>query len=401
LVYSRREYLGVLAGAAFSTRLLAANPEVAYGQSTLPAGIRSRFFDNVNGLRIHALEAGFEPAGRPLVVLLHGYPELAYSWRKVMLPIAAAGYHVVAPDVRGYGRTTGGDTRYDTDLSSYSTLNLVRDVLGLVTALGEKSVAGVFGHDAGSPIAAWCGVARPDVFRSVAMMSAPFGGTPAIPVGTAPASPRANLDQQLAALPRPRKYYQAYYSTREADGNMRNAPQGIHAFLRAYYHYKSADWPGNKPHPLKSGSAEEMAQMPTYYVMDLDKGMAETVAPVMPSAAEIAACKWLTDEELSVYSSEYGRTGFQGGLQSYRRGRDPRYNAELQTFAGRTIDIPSIFIAGKSDWGVYQTFGSFERMQTSACTKMRGAHLIDGAGHWVMQEQPEQVSRLLIDFLRG
>ncbi|HYA16114.1 MAG TPA: alpha/beta hydrolase, partial [Bryobacteraceae bacterium] len=331
----------------------------------------------------------------------HGYPELAYSWRKVMLPIAAAGYHVVAPDVRGYGRTTGGDTRDDTELYSYSTLNLVRDVLGLVTALGEKSVAGVFGHDAGSPIAAWCAVSRPDVFRSVAMMSAPFGGTPSIPVGAPPAAPRANLDQQLAALPRPRKYYQAYYSTREANDNMLHAPQGLHAFFRAYYHYKSADWPGNKPHPLKNASAEEMAQMPAYYVMDLDKGMAETVAPVMPTAAEIAACKWLTDEELSVYSSEYGRTGFQGGLQSYRRGRDPKYGAELQTFAGRTIDVPSIFIAGTSDWGVYQTYGAFERMQSSACTKMRGAHLIDGAGHWVMQEQPAEVSRLLTGFLRG
>jgi pimeloyl-ACP methyl ester carboxylesterase len=401
LVYSRRRYLQVLAGAAFSGQLRGANSDVAYGQDTLPDGIRSRFFDNVNGLRIHTLEAGFEPSGRPLIVLLHGYPELAYSWRRIMLPIAGAGYHVVAPDVRGYGRTTGADTSYDADLTPYSTLNVVRDVLGLVKALGVTRVAGVFGHDAGSPIAAWCAVARPDVFQSVAMMSAPFGGTPAIPVGPPPTTPRANLDRQLAALPRPRKYYQSYYCTREADPEMHKAPQGIHAFLRAYYHFKSADWKGNKPHPLQNGSAEEMAQMPEYYVMDLNKGMAESVAPVMPSPSEIAACKWLPDEELAVYASEYGRNGFQGGLQGYRRGREPRLAGELQTFAGRTIDIPSIFIAGKSDWGVYQTFGAFERMQSSACTKMRGAHLIDGAGHWVMQEQPEQVSRLLVDFLRG
>src|SRR5580692_2145685 len=108
---SRREYLGAMAGAGLAMQLRAANANVAYGASTLPDGIRSRFFDNVNGLRIHALEAG----SGPLVILLHGYPELAYSWRKVILPLAAAGYHVVAPDVRGYGQTTGGDTRYDTE----------------------------------------------------------------------------------------------------------------------------------------------------------------------------------------------------------------------------------------------------------------------------------------------
>jgi pimeloyl-ACP methyl ester carboxylesterase len=398
---TRRQYLQALAAGIAGARFArAANANVTYGQSTLPAGIRSITQPNINGLTIHALEAGFEQPGRPCVLLLHGYPELAYSWRKVMLPIAAAGYHVIAPDARGYGRTTGGDTKYDIDLTSYSTLNLVRDAMGLLTRMGYKSVAAVIGHDAGSPVAAWCAVARPDVFRSVAMMSAPFGGTPAIAAGT-PAPPRASLDAQLAALPRPRKYYQQYYATREANGNMHDCPQGIHAFMRAYYHYKSADWKGNKPHPLKSNSGEEMAQMPTYYVMDRAKGMAETVAEVMPGAAEIAACKWLTDEELKVYSSEYGRTGFQGGLQGYRRGQDPRLSLELQTFAGRTIDVPSIFIAGKSDWGVYQGYGAFERMQSTACTHMKGAHLIDGAGHWVMQEQPEEVSRLLVEFLRA
>lgn len=78
-----------------------------YGNSTLPAGIRSRIVNNINGLAMHVLEAGFEPKGRPCVLLLHGFPELAYSWRRIMLPLAAAGYYVVAPDQRGYGRTTG------------------------------------------------------------------------------------------------------------------------------------------------------------------------------------------------------------------------------------------------------------------------------------------------------
>jgi pimeloyl-ACP methyl ester carboxylesterase len=134
--------------------------------------------------------------------------------------------------------------------------------------------------------------------------------------------------------------------------------------------------------------------------MNLDQGMAETVAAEMPSAAEIAACTWLPERELAVYSAEYARTGFQGGLQWYHCATSGKYTAELQTFSGRTIDVPSCFIAGKSDWGIYQKPGDFEKMQSTACTQMRGCHLVDGAGHWVQQEQPQAVSKLLLQFLQ-
>jgi pimeloyl-ACP methyl ester carboxylesterase len=363
----------------------------------------------INGLTMHVLEAGFETGGRPCVLLLHGFPELAYSWRKVMLPIARAGYHVIAPDQRGYGQTTGWDGDYDGDLASFRLLNLVRDTLGLVCALGYRHVAAVVGHDFGSPVAASCALVRPDVFSSVALMSAPFSGPPALPFDTASAAPQGStaaggsagdIHAELAALARPRKHYHWYYSTREADGNMRNCPQGVHAFLRAYYHHKSADWKQNRPFQLELWTAAELAKMPTYYIMDLDKGMAETVAPEMPSASAIAACKWLPDEELSVYSAEYRRNGFQGGLQWYRCRTSGRFTAELEIFSGRTIDVPSCFIAGKSDWGVYQRPGDLQRMQASACTRMLGCHLVEGAGHWVQQEQPEKVSELLVRFLQ-
>src|SRR6185295_7801671 len=118
-------------------------------------------------------------------------------------------------------------------------------------------------------------------------------GPPPLPFNTdnqAAAQPAGNIHAALAALPRPRKHYQQYYSTRAADGDMRNCAQGVHAFLRAYYHHKSADWKQNLPFPLQNWSAEELARMPTYYIMDLHRGMAETVAPEMPSEAEIAAC---------------------------------------------------------------------------------------------------------------
>jgi len=372
--------------------------------SLLPPGIRSRFVENINGLRMHVLEAGYETKGRPCVLLLHGFPELAYSWRKVMPVLAEAGYHVIAPDQRGYGRTTGWDANYDGDLASFRLLNLVRDALGLVSAFGYRSVDAIVGHDFGSFVAAWCALVRPDVFRSVALMSAPFAGPPPLPFDTADAPPRPKREdavhRELAALPRPRKHYQWYYSTRQANADMHHAPQGVHDFLRAYYHHKSADWKGNAPYPLKSWSASELAKLPTYYVMDLARNMAETVAEEMPSPAEIAACKWLPDEELAIYSGEYGRIGFQGGLQWYRWGTTGRLAAEAQLFSGRTIDVPSMFIAGKSDWGVYQRPGDVDRMQKSACTQMVGVHLLEGAGHWVQQEQPEKVSALLLEFLR-
>ncbi|MEZ5292386.1 MAG: alpha/beta hydrolase [Vicinamibacterales bacterium] len=167
------------------------------------------------------------------------------------------------------------------------------------------------------------------------------------------------------------------------------------------YHAKSADWPGNHPHPLAENTPEAFAELPRYYVMDAGKDMAAQVAADMPSAAEIARCRWLPDDELAVYAAEYGRTGFQGGLNSYRVGRTPRLSAELTLFAGRTIDVPAAFIAGRSDWGTYQRAGSFEAMQKTACTRFVGAHLVDGAGHWVQQEQPDRVVAAVLETLRA
>src|SRR5947207_5610642 len=367
--------------------------------AVLPDGVRARFVDGVNGLSMHILEAGFETPGRPLVLLLHGFPELAYSWRKIIVPLAEAGFQIVAPDQRGYGRTTGWDPDYDGDLASFRMLNLARDALGLVAALGHTATAAVIGHDFGASVAAWCALVRPDVFRSLVLM-APFAGPPELPETGAGPTRTGDIHAALAALPRPRKHYQWYYSTHAANARMTQCKEGLHDFLRAYFHHKSADWPGNRPFPLAAWRADELAKMPTYYIMDLDRTMPETVAAEMPSADAIAACHWLPEDELAVYSGEYERTGFQGGLQWYRCRTGGVLLAELELFAGRTIDVPSLFIGGKSDWGTHQTPGAFERMQNSACTDMRGAHRIEGAGHWVQQEQPAEVAALLHRFLR-
>ena len=189
----------------------------AVGESHFGAleGLRSRFVDGVNGLRMHVLEAG-EP-GRPALLLLHGFPELAYSWRRTAPALAGAGYHVIAPDQRGFGGTTGWSGAYDDDLGPFRQMRLAGDAVALLAAMGVDRVAAVIGHDFGSIVAGHCALTRPDVLPAVAMMSAPFAGPP--PSGPSPA-PAGDIHADLARLPRPRKLYQWYYSTREAEADL-------------------------------------------------------------------------------------------------------------------------------------------------------------------------------------
>jgi pimeloyl-ACP methyl ester carboxylesterase len=365
-----------------------------FGDDVLPQGITARMVPEVNGLTVHLLEAG--QAGRPVLLLLHGFPELAYSWRHVMPALAEAGFHVIAPDQRGYGRTTGWTAAYDDDLAPFRLLNLVRDQLALLHRLGIARVHAVVGHDFGSPVASCCALVRPDVFPRCVMMSSPYAGPPG---WDAPAG--EDVHAAMARLDPPRKHYQWYYSTRPADADMTGCAEGLHAFLRAYYHHKSADWPGNAPFELSGWTASELAKMPDYYIMPLHATMPQAVAPFMPGPAQIAANRWLTEAELAVYAAEYGRTGFQGGLQWYRCNTGGLNAAELRLFSGRTLDVPSLFVAGAADWGIHQVPGVLRRMQEKVCTRMLGCHLVPGAGHWVQQEQPAAVTAAVLDFLRA
>ncbi len=364
----------------------------------LPTGIRARRVADVNGMNVHLLEAGFDAPGRPCALLLHGFPELAYSWRKIMPELASAGFHVLAPDQRGYGGTCGWDDRYDGDLDSFRMLNLVRDQMALLARLEISQVDLLVGHDFGSPVAAWAALIRPDIFRSVVFMSAPFGGPPAQPPVQPYVAADASIHEALARLKRPRKHYQWYYSTAQANQDMLGCRQGLQAFLRAYYHSKSADYALNQPHPLASWTADELAQLPDYYLMDQALDMAQTVAPFMPDAQLVDANAWLPEAELAVYVRSYEHTGFQGGLNWYRCGTNGMNAQDFSLFAGRRIEVPAMFIAGSSDWGTYQKPGEFERMQGPLCTQWRGAHLIAGAGHWVQQEQPKAVTQRLLEF---
>ncbi len=378
------------------------NPDVEYGQATLPRGIRSRRIDTNNHVVLHTLEAGFETPGRPCVLLLHGFPELAYIWRHQMLPLARAGFHVIAPDVRGYGLSAQKPVAWDDSLVPYSMLNRVSDVLGLVRALGHEKVALVVGHDWSGPTAQWCARLRPDVFQSVVSVSTPFLYAPKLPLDSAahPASgTEDDMDQALAALPRPRKHYATYSATRAANEDMWHPPQGIHNLLRQMFYFKSADWDGNQPFPLKSWTASELAKMPTYYIMDLNKGIAATMAEHEPTLSYIAGCQWMTEADLEVFTSQFSRTGFQGGFNYYRVAADPALSDELNSFEGKTIDVPACYIAGGQEWGAYQSPGAFQTMDKK-CTQLKGTHFVPHAGHSVVEEQPDAVNKILLDFVR-
>ncbi|KAK3167335.1 hypothetical protein OEA41_010462 [Lepraria neglecta] len=371
----------------------------------LPPGLReSQITSSASDLSYHIIEAGHK--GSPLVLLLHGFPELAYSWRKVMPSLAKAGYYVVAFDQRGYGRTTGWDTRNfeEVDLQTFVQTNLVRDMIVLINRLGYHQVECVVGHDFGCVPAALSALIRPDIFRNVVLLGHPFQGSPKLPFGFSPDEEeqltKPGMIEELGQLNPPRKHYRWYYSTAEANKEM--APrEGLHEFLRGYFHLKSGD-AENNPHPLESMTATELAKLPHYYVMPLELGMRDTVAQDMTAEEQVNVRKksqrWLPDSDLEVYVNEFGRTGFQGGLNWYRIMTDPKLRKDLDIFAGKKIEVPLLCVSGTKDWLIYQTPGAVNNMK-EACIDFRGITWVEGAGHWPQQERPEQVIEEVLKLL--
>ena len=372
---------------------------------SLPAGLSERQINSdASDLSYHIIEAGEK--GGPLIILLHGFPELAYSWRKIMPTLAQEGFYLVAFDQRGFGRTTGWDTSSfdEVDLNAFSQTNLVRDVMVLALRLGYHRVECVIGHDFGAVPASLSALARPDFFRHVVLMSHPFSGPPKLPFDresngeSGPNLPE--LHKQLSELPKPRKHYRWYYSS--AAANLEMSPKdGLYGFLRGYFHLKSADAPTD-PQPIADWTAEELAKLPAYYVMPLDLGMRETVAQNMTdeehSRMREKSARWLPDSDLDVYVNEYGRTGFQGGLNYYRVTTGPKGTRDVDIFAAKKLEIPCLFLAGEKDWGVCQTPNSIQQMR-DACASSLEVRFIPDAGHWVQQERPEEVVREILKFL--
>ena len=323
-----------------------------------------------------------------------------------MPALAEPGFYVVAFDQRGYGRTTGWDTSSfeSVDLRTFTPMNLVRDVMVLVHRLGYRSVECIVGHDFGFLPASLAALSRPDTFRKVVLLGAPFLGSPQLPFDTPPGQEelpgKLDLHKELGRLDPPRKHYRWYYSTAEANKEM--APrEGLFDFLRGYFHLKSAD-AHNDPRPIKEMTARELAVLPHYYVMPLELGMRDTVAQDMTEEETENMSKkspgWFPDAELDVYVNEFGRTGFQGGLNWYRVMTNPDLQKDVDIFAGKKIEVPLLYITGTKDWLTYQSPNSINKMK-EACTQFCGAKFVEDAGHWVQQEQPKKVAEEILDFV--
>ena len=337
-----------------------------------------------------------------------------------MVPLAQQGYLVLAPDQRGFGQTRlrpphssdhGRNVKisFEGDLAPYGMLNLAGDIVSLVNVLGYTSVSAIIGHDFGSMVASYCALIRPDLFKSVVIMSAPFTGTPSLSE-TDPSTgvkPMIHLiNDQLAVLDSPRKHYMMYYSTSKANVDMsfNDDPDALHAFLRTYFHVKSGDWKPNGEVRELAPSALSMSTMPFYYIMPLHETMPGCLAPYAPTKDEVAQNNWLPEDELSIYVSQYSQTGFQGGLNWYRCQTDPRgyWAGDTRVLYGKQIKVPAMFVSGKRDWGVYQLPGALNVMRTKAFGNMEDEDvvLVEGAGHWVQQEKPEVVLQNLLRFLK-
>lgn len=308
---------------------------------------------SANGITQRYAECGSGPA----VLFCHGWPESWYSWRHQMLALSARGYRCIAPDMRGYGGTDAPQ-----ELERYSILDLVGDMVGLLRELGETQAV-VVGHDWGAPVAWHCALLRPDLFRAVAGMSVPF-------------APRGGTDlfSSLTKLGITRFYIQYFQkpgvAEAEFEADVRNA-------LRRVYFTASGD--------LRE-SGKGFAMLP-----EGGGFLSNTVSPETLPA-------WLSEADLDWFAGEFSRVGFRGGLNWYRNiARNWHLTAP---WYGLPITQPSLFIAGSRD-GVLKFPASAAQMEAFSRTlpQLRGSHILEGAGHWVQQERPDEVNRLLLDFL--
>jgi pimeloyl-ACP methyl ester carboxylesterase len=313
-----------------------------------------------NGLRMHVAEQG----EGPLVVLCHGFPELWYSWRHQMAALAAAGYRAVAPDMRGYGQTDRPDA-----VESYTMQHYVGDLVGVLDALGAETAA-IAGHDTGGPVAWQAALQRPDRFRAVIGLSVPYR-----PRGST--RPTSAMPQTDAAL-----YYQLYFQTpgvAEAE-----LERDVRASIRRLVYSLSGDAPGG---------ASTMADPATVGMIPRAGGvLSRTVNPeVLPP--------WFTEADLDLYTREFTRTGFRGGLNYYRN-FDRNWEL-LAPFAGARVGVPALYMVGDRDLvahfrGMDQLVPNLRRF----VPELRNTVILPGCGHWTQQERPQEVNAAILAFLR-
>jgi pimeloyl-ACP methyl ester carboxylesterase len=313
-----------------------------------------------NGIRMQITEQG----SGPLVLLCHGFPESWYSWRHQLKALAEAGFHAVAPDMRGYGNTDR-----PAEIERYTLFHLVGDMVGVLDSLREKTAV-IVGHDWGAPVAWHAALMRPDRFRAVVGLSVPYR-----PRGSA--APTTMMPQNAEAL-----FYQLYFQTPGAAEAELEADTRIS--LRKILFSGSGDVPRRTP----SASGPGVGMVPR------DGGFLTR----MPDPQALPG--WLTGADIDFYVQQFQQSGFRGGLNWYR---NIDRNWELMApYAGASVSVPALYMAGELDLVV-----AFPRMKEVIADlaryvpQLRGTIMLPGCGHWTQQERPHEVNQAIIDFLRA
>jgi pimeloyl-ACP methyl ester carboxylesterase len=317
-------------------------------------------FIETNGIRMHVAGQG----EGPLVLLCHGFPELWYSWRHQLSALAEAGFYAVAPDMRGYGLTDSPEA-----IAQYTLLQLVGDMVGLLDALGHETAV-IAGHDWGAAVAWHAALLRPDRFRAVVALSVPF-----IPRGSD--YPSRNFPESDDAV-----FYQSYFQSPGVAE--KDLERDIRLTMRTLLYQSS----GEAPHPaIKSEQSGHVFMVPR------KGGMMENWAN--PTSLP----PWLTEADLEIYTDQFIRTGFRGGLNWYR---NIDRNWELMApFSGLKITVPALLIAGDRD--LVLAFRGMDQILANLSKnvpKLQKTVILPGCGHWTQQERPSEVSGVILEFLR-
>ncbi len=326
---------------------------------------------------------------------MHGFPELSYSFRHLMNDLANQGFYCIAPDQRGYGKTTYISAK-EKLLSKFSVLNLTKDIFFLLQSLNVKKV-NIIGHDFGSYISCYFSLLYPQMVNSLVIMSMPFGG---------PVSKKNigrydinEINKSLLKLSPRRKHYQKYFASKAAAYDINNCEQGMFDFLKAYFYFKSINYKKNKPHKLSGISALELSKMPEYYIMKYSLGIAETVKFAVPN--KNYKLSWIEDKEVKIYANSFKKANIQGPLNWYKVMISSKEKQRIMNLKlPQSLKIPSLFIAGEADWGPYQKPGELEKMESSFFKNFYGIKKIKNAGHWVQQENPEDCKKEILNFYK-
>jgi pimeloyl-ACP methyl ester carboxylesterase len=313
-----------------------------------------------NGIRMHLAEQG----SGPLVLLCHGFPESWYSWRHQLSALAAAGFHAVAPDMRGYGMSDR-----PAEIERYTLLHLVGDMVGVLDSLGEKTAV-IVGHDWGAPVAWHAALLRPDRFRAVVGLSVPYRPRGGI-------APTTVMPQNADA-----SFYQLYFQAPGvAEAELEADPKES---LRKILYSESGDAPRRNP----GARSAEIGMVPRAGGFLTRMPNPETLPP------------WLKDADLDFYVRQFRHSGFRGGLNWYRN-IDRNWEL-LAPYAGASVTVPALYMAGDLDLVV-----SFPRMKEVIADlaryipQLRSTILLPGCGHWTQQERAPEVNKAMIEFLRS